>query len=176
MASFTVEVVESMIEEQKNFFYRTYERNWFSKKQLLKLKQKIKHYEDEILHALNLDLHKSEFEAYSNEVGIVLDSIQYMIKNIEDWSKPIEVKTPLHFQPAKSFIVREPYGVALIIGPFNYPFQLVMEPLIGAIIGGNTAIVKPSETAVHTAKIIKKIIEETFDTSYVRVVEGEKKR
>ncbi|WP_346235499.1 aldehyde dehydrogenase [Lysinibacillus telephonicus] len=175
MASFTVEVVESMIEEQKKFFFTGLTREIdFRKKQLLKLKQKIKHYEDEILHALNLDLHKSEFEAYSNEVGIVLDSIQYMIKNIEDWSKPIEVKTPLHFQPAKSFIVREPYGVALIIGPFNYPFQLVMEPLIGAIIGGNTAIVKPSETAVHTAKIIKKIIEETFDTSYVRVVEGEK--
>lgn len=121
-----------------------------------------------------MDLHKSEFEAYSNEIGIVLDSINYLMKNIDEWAKPVQVKTPVHFQPAKSFIVREPYGVVLIIGPFNYPFQLVMEPLIGAIIGGNTAIVKPSESSVHTTKIIKKIIEETFDTSYVRVVEGEK--
>lgn len=119
-------------------------------------------------------MNKSEFEAYSNEVGIVLESIQYMVNNIEEWAQPTEVKTPLHFQPAKSFIVREPYGVSLIIGPFNYPFQLVMEPLIGAIVGGNTAIVKPSETTIYTTKIIKKIIEGTFDTSYVRVVEGEK--
>lgn len=70
--------------------------------------------------------------------------------------EPQPVKTPLHFQPAKSYVVREPYGVTLIIGPFNYPFQLIMEPLIGAIIGGNTAIVKPSESAENTAFITKK--------------------
>ncbi len=171
----TVDIVESMIEEQKKFFFTGITKNIeFRKKQLLNLKQKIKHYEKDILHALNRDLNKSEFEAYSNEVGIVLESIQYMVNNIEEWAQPTEVKTPLHFQPAKSFIVREPYGVSLIIGPFNYPFQLVMEPLIGAIVGGNTAIVKPSETTIYTTKIIKKIIEGTFDTSYVRVVEGEK--
>ena len=96
------------------------------------------------------------------------------MKNIDEWAKPVIVKTPIHFQPAKSFIVREPYGVVLIIGPFNYPFQLVIEPLIGAIIGGNTAVIKPSESCVHTTEITKKIIEETFDPSYVRVVEGEK--
>ena len=86
---------------------------------------------------------------------------------------PVAVSTPIHFQPAKSFIVREPYGVTLIIGPYNYPFQLVIEPLVGAIIGGNTAIVKPSESAPHTAAIIKKIIQETFEENYVRIVEGE---
>ena len=96
------------------------------------------------------------------------------LKHLDSWMKPEPIKTPLHFQPAKSYIVREPYGVTLIIAPFNYPFQLVMEPLIGAIIGGNTAIVKPSESAVHTAVIVKKIIEETFPANYVRVVEGEK--
>lgn len=175
MARYTEKDVEIMIEEQKKFYLTGHTKNIeFRKKQLLKLKEKIKQYEKEILKALNLDLHKSEFEAYSNEIGIVLDSINYLMKNIDEWAKPIQVKTPVHFQPAKSFIVREPYGVVLIIGPFNYPFQLVMEPLIGAIIGGNTAIVKPSESSVHTTKIIKKIIEETFDTSYVRVVEGEK--
>ena len=175
MVTLTEDHVGTMIEEQKKFFYTGLTRDVeFRKKQLLKLKDKIKAYEEEILKALNLDLRKSEFEAYSNEVGIVLDSIQYLVKNIDEWSKPEYVKTPLHFQPAKSFIIREPYGVVLIVGPFNYPFQLVMEPLIGAIIGGNTAIVKPSESTIHTTAIIKKILQETFDTSYVRVVEGEK--
>lgn len=175
MARFTAKDVENMIEEQKKFFLTGHTRNIeFRKKQLFMLKDKIKQYEKEILKALNLDLGKSEFEAYSNEVGIVLDSISYFVKNIDEWAKPVHVKTPLHFQPAKSFIVRDPYGVVLIIGPFNYPFQLVMEPLIGAIIGGNTAIVKPSETTPHTTEIIKRIIEETFDTSYIRMVEGEK--
>ncbi|MFC7685614.1 aldehyde dehydrogenase [Ureibacillus sp. GCM10028918] len=175
MTRYTAQDVENMIEEQKKFFLTGHTKNIeFRKKQLVKLKDKIKQYEKEIIKALNLDLRKSEFEAYSNEIGIVLDSINNFVKNIDEWAKPVHVKTPIHFQPAKSFIVREPYGVVLIIGPFNYPFQLVMEPLIGAIIGGNTAIVKPSETTPHTTEITKKIIEETFDTSYIRVVEGEK--
>lgn len=167
--------VERMIREQKDFYYSGKTKKIeFRKNQLKALKQTIKKYEKEIIKALNLDLGKSEFEAYSNEVGFVLDSIQHMLDSIDDWSKPVEVKTPLHFQPAKSFIIREPYGVVLIIGPFNYPFQLVIEPLIGAIIGGNTAIVKPSESAIHTAKIVRNIIEETFEPHYIRVVEGEK--
>lgn len=167
--------IEKMINLQKEFFYSGQTRDIeFRKKQLKKLRSAIIKHEKEILKALNLDLRKSEFEAYSNEVGFVLNSIQYMLKSIDEWAKPVEVKTPLHFQPAKSFIVREPYGSVLIIGPFNYPFQLVMEPLIGAIIGGNTAIVKPSESSVHTAQIIRTIIEETFEPQFVRVVEGEK--
>lgn len=127
-----------------------------------------------MLEALRLDLGKGEFEAYTTELGIVYDSISFIIKNIERWVKPKSVKTPLHFQPAKSFIVREPYGVVLIIAPFNYPFQLVMEPLIGAIAGGNTAVIKPSEASVHTTQIIKLILEEAFEPNYVSVVEGEK--
>ena len=128
----------------------------FRKEQLKKLKTSILKYEKEILNALYLDLRKSEFEAYATEIGIVLDSISYMVKHVEEWMEPEAVKTPIQYQMGKSFIVREPYGVTLIIGPFNYPFQLVMEPLIGAIVGGNTAIVKPSETSVHTAVIVKK--------------------
>ena len=98
-----------------------------------------------------------------------------MIKNLEQWMEPEMVKTPIHLQPAKSFIVREPYGSVLIIGPFNYPFQLVMEPLVGAIAGGNCAIVKPSEASVHTAAIMKKILTAIFPPEFVRVVEGEQK-
>lgn len=173
--NFTPQDVENMITEQRQFYFsRATKDVKFRKNQLLNLKKSILKYEKDILNALFLDLRKSEFEAYATEIGIVLDSISYMAKNLEEWVKPETAKTPIHLQMGKSFIVREPYGVTLIIGPFNYPFQLVMEPLIGAIIGGNTAIVKPSETSVHTANIVKKIIEETFDPSYIRVVEGEK--
>lgn len=173
--NFTQTDVEQMIEEQRVFFYSGKTRETeFKKAQLQFLKETIKKYEKDVIKALYLDLHKSEFEAYSNEIGIVYDSISYMLANLEEFEQPEKAKTPIHFQPGKSYIVREPYGVTLIIGPFNYPFQLVIEPLIGAIVGGNTAIVKPSESSIHTTAIVKKIIEETFDERYVRVVEGEK--
>lgn len=167
--------VEEMILEQRTFYFSGKTQDIeFRKRQLKRLRESIKKYERELLRALKLDLNKSEFEAYTNEVGFVLDSIKYIIKNIDEWSKPQQVKTPLHLQPAKSFTVREAYGVVLIIGPFNYPFQLVMEPLIGAIIGGNTAIIKPSEASIHTTEIVKKIIAETFESNYVHIIEGEK--
>ena len=171
----TTHDIEQMIEQQRSFFYTRQTKDVeFRKKKLIHLKDSIKKYEQDVILALKKDLNKSEFEAYATEIGIVYDSISYFLKNIDDWVKPESVKTPIQFQPGKSFIVRDPYGVVLIIGPFNYPFQLVMEPLIGAIIGGNTAIVKPSEAAPHTATIVKKIINETFGEKYVRVVEGEK--
>ena len=173
--NFTQADVENMIEEQRTFYFtRATKDVEFRKAQLVKLKETIKKYEKDVIQALKLDLHKSEFEAYATEIGIVYDSISYMLNHIDEWMKPKAVKTPIQFQPGKSFIVREPYGVVLIIGPFNYPFQLVMEPLLGAIIGGNTAIVKPSESSMHTAAIIKTILEETFNPQYVRVVEGER--
>ena len=95
-----------------------------------------------------------------------------MMKHLKEWMEPESVKTPAHLQPAKSFIVREPYGSVLIIGPFNYPFQLIMDPLVGAIAAGNCAVVKPSEATVHTAKIIKDILTEIYPQDYVQVVEG----
>ena len=124
--SLTSQDVEKLISNQRKYYYAGEPKSIdFRKIQLKKLAQSIKKYEIEILKALNSDLGKSEFEAYTNEVGIVLNSIRYMLKNIDEWVKPTEVKTPLSLQPAKSFIVREPYGVTLIIAPFNYPFQLV---------------------------------------------------
>ncbi|MEG0470955.1 MAG: aldehyde dehydrogenase [Solibacillus sp.] len=173
--NFTAQDVEQMIEDQRAFYFtRATKEVEFRKQQLVQLKESIKKHEHQVIEALASDLRKSEFEAFATEIGIVYDSISYFLKNLDSWMKPELVKTPIQFQPGKSYIVREPYGVVLIIGPFNYPFQLIMEPLIGAIIGGNTAIVKPSEAAVHTAAIVKTIIEETFHENYVRVVEGEK--
>ena len=103
---------------------------------------------------------------------MLLKSIKLMRKELKNWSKTKQTDTPLYLFPTKSYIKKEPYGTVLIIGPFNYPVQLVFEPLIGAIAAGNTAIVKPSELTPHVAIVIKDIIEDTFDEAYVSVVEG----
>lgn len=173
--NFTAQDVETMIDSQHAFYFSGETRSYaFRKEMLLTLKEAISANEKEITEALHKDLRKSSFESYVTEIGFVLSSISYMIKHLEEWMEDEAVKTPVHLQPAKSFIVREPYGSVLIIGPFNYPFQLVMEPLVGAIAGGNCAIVKPSETSAHTANIVKKILTEIFPADYIRVVEGER--
>lgn len=173
--NFTNKDVESMIALQHEFYFTGATKSpEFRKEMLTKLRNAIVDNEDMITVALEKDLGKSSFEAYVTEIGFVLSSINQMLKNVDAWMKPESAKTPVHLQPAKSFIVREPYGSALIIGPFNYPFQLVMEPLVGAIVGGNCAIVKPSEFATNTVKVVNKIISETFPPEYIRVVEGER--
>ena len=142
---------------------------------LRKLKKVIKKYEDEIIDALNKDLGKHIFESYSNEVGFVYGSIDFAIKNLKRWTKVIRVKNDAAQIPGKSYIYRSPYGQVLIIGPYNYPFQLTIEPLIGAIAGGNTVIIKPSEYAAATEAIIEKIIKETYEDKYIAVVTGDYK-
>ena len=142
---------------------------------LKKLKNVIKKYEDEIIDALNKDLGKHIFEAYSNEVGFVYGSIDFVIKNLRNWTKVKKVKNDAAQLPGKSYIYKSHYGAVLIIGPYNYPFQLTIEPLIGAIAGGNTVIIKPSEYATATETIIEKIIKETFDEEYIAVVTGDYK-
>ncbi len=142
---------------------------------LKKLKNVIKKYEEEIIDALNKDLGKHIFESYSNEVGFVYGSINYSIKNIKNWAKIRKVKNDAAQLPGKSYIYKSHYGAVLIIGPYNYPFQLLIEPLIGAICGGNTVVLKPSEYATHTENIIAKIIKETFDEKYIAVVTGDYK-
>ena len=142
---------------------------------LKKLKKVIKKYEDEIIDALNKDLGKHIFEAYSNEVGFVYGSIDFVIKNLRNWTKVKKVKNDAAQLPGKSYIYKSHYGAVLIIGPYNYPFQLTIEPLIGAIAGGNTVIIKPSEYATATETIIEKIIKETFDEEYIAVVTGDYK-
>ncbi|MDU2975027.1 MAG: aldehyde dehydrogenase, partial [Staphylococcus epidermidis] len=136
------------------------------------LSKNIKNHENELLDALYKDLGKSKVEAYATEIGMLLKSIKLMRKELKNWSKTKQTDTPLYLFPTKSYIKKEPYGTVLIIGPFNYPVQLVFEPLIGAIAAGNTAIVKPSELTPHVAIVIKDIIEDTFDEAYVSVVEG----
>ena len=142
------------------------------KEKLLKLKNKIISEEKRLSLALKEDLQKSEFESYLTEIGFIIEEINFALKNISDWCKPKKVKTPLNLFPAKSYIHPSPYGVVLIISPWNYPFQLCLSPLIGAISAGNRVVVKPSEFAPQTSKMIKLILEEVFESSEVIVVEG----
>ena len=146
----------------------------YRKKQLKKLYDLVKKYEPEIMEAIKKDLNKSNFEAYETEIGLVYEEIKFMLKNIDKFAKPKKVKTPLAHFPSKSFIYKEPYGLVLIIAPWNYPFQLAMMPLIAAIATGNCTIVKPSNYSSFTSEIIAKILS-TFDENYIAVIQGNRK-
>lgn len=139
---------------------------------LKRLYAAVKKYQSEILYALKRDLNKAPFEAYETEVGIVLEEIRYTINRVSQWSKPKRVKTPLIHFPSSSYLYTEPYGTVLIMSPWNYPFQLAMVPLVGAIAAGNCAVVKPSEYSFYTSEIIEKIIREVFGDHHVSVVRG----
>ncbi|MCO6341523.1 aldehyde dehydrogenase [Staphylococcus epidermidis] len=166
-------IIRDKFNNSKAFFNTHKTKNLKFRKQQLKLLSKnIKNHENELLDALYKDLGKSKVEAYATEIGMLLKSIKLMRKELKNWSKTKQTDTPLYLFPTKSYIKKEPYGTVLIIGPFNYPVQLVFEPLIGAIAAGNTAIVKPSELTPHVAIVIKDIIEDTFDEAYDSVVEG----
>lgn len=161
--------------EQNKKYFKTHATKdvKFRKKQLKQLSKSIKNYETELLDAFNADLGKNKVEAYGTEIGYVLKSIKLARKELKNWSKRKQANTPLFMFPAKSYIMKEPYGTVLIIGPFNYPLQLVIEPLIGAIAAGNTAIIKPSEFTPNITKVIRNIIESVFEPEYVAVIEGE---
>ncbi len=169
------ENISVMLREHKEYFEQGQPFDiTFRLKQLKKLHQVIGENEKLIMDALYKDLGKCEFEAYASEVGYSLDSIRNVIKNLKSWAKVKKVPTPIHQFGAKSYIYPEPYGTVLIVGPYNYPFQLVIEPLVGAMAAGNCAILKPSESTPNVTNAIKKIISENFDEKYIRVVEGEK--
>ena len=140
--------------------------------QLMVLRQAIMDYEKQILTALKKDLNKSPFEAYSTEIGIVLDEITYVIKHLPKWAKRKCVKTSIAQFLSVGYTYSEPYGVTLIISPWNYPFQLAMAPLIGAIAAGNCSIIKPSEFSVYTSQVIENLIRENFAEDYISVITG----
>lgn len=144
----------------------------FRIRHLKKLRQNIYKYERELFEALNKDLGKSEFDAFTGEIGLALKEITFHIKNLRHWAKPEKVSTPLFSFPSKSYIHKQPFGKILIIAPFNFPFMLSIIPLIGAISAGNVAVVKPSELTTHVSAVIEKIIAESFDSNYVAVVQG----
>ena len=140
--------------------------------QLKKLKQSILDHQSEVYAALYKDLRKSEYEAFGSEIGQVIKEIDFAIRNLPSWASPKRVSTPMMFFPSTSKLYRDSLGVVLIISPWNYPFFLSISPLVSAIAGGNTAFVKPSEEAAHTAVVVEKILSGIFESNYVHVVQG----
>ena len=167
--------IKELINKQRKFYSSNISKDLKFRIQNLKLLRSIIiKYEKEIQEALRLDLGKSETEAYMTEIGMVLDEIKYNIKHLAKWAKKKYVSTPLSQFPARSYRIPEPRGLVLIISPWNYPFLLSIQPLIGAIAAGNCVIIKPSEYSVNTSKLLKKILTEIYSEAYVTVVLGEK--
>lgn len=162
------------LHSMRTFFESGVTRSYdFRKTQLLQLKQAMLQHEEEIYAALYSDLKKSPEEAYATELGLLLAEINSALKNLKDWMQPKHAGTDLVNLPSSSKIYRDPLGVALIISPWNYPLQLLLIPLVGAIAGGNCAVLKPSELAPATASVIEKIITQIFSPEYVCVVQGD---
>lgn len=162
----------SIIQGQRHYFATGTTRDIaFRIAQLTALRQAVIDYKVTVLEALQADLHKPEYEAYALEVG-VLKEIDFALKRIRSWVKPKRVPAPPEQWPGQAWIQPEPLGVVLIIGPWNYPFQLVLAPLIGAIAAGNCAVLKPSELAPHTSSVLAEMIAKTFPPEYIAVVEG----
>lgn len=176
----TMEVQNTAISEINNAYLR--KRAFFDSgatrsygfriEQLKKLKAGILKQEDAILHALKKDLAKPEIEAYASELSIIYREIDYMLDNLKQLMSDERRATPIIAHPSSSKIVFEPKGVVLIISPWNYPFQLLIAPFIGAIAAGNAVILKPSEETPHTALLAEEILHSIFDHSYVSVLQG----
>lgn len=170
---FTEQEIQHIIDDQKNFFSQGETLSYqFRINQLTKLKESILKYQTQLEEALYVDLGKSSFESYTSEIGFILYSISHTIKHLKKWMKPDKKKTPMSLIFTKSKVIKQPYGCVYIIGPYNYPFQLLIEPLVGAIAAGNCAIVSPSELTPHVCEVIKEILKNTFATKYICCVDG----
>src|SRR5512141_261322 len=145
----------------------------FRKEQLKKLKASVLKHEQDLYDALFADLKKSPEETWVTETGLVVSELNSAIKHLHNWMAPQTVATNLLNLPSSSKVLKEPLGVVLIIGPWNYPFQLLINPLIGAIAAGNCVVLKPSEFASATDGVMKKIIEEVFPPEYILYVQGD---
>lgn len=165
--------IKEIIEKQRLFFESNKTLDYkFRRDSLLKLKRVILSKQDKICEALKADLGKSDIESYMCEIGMTLSELGFMLKHLRKFMKPKKVGTTLGQFPATGKIIACPYGVSLIMSPWNYPFMLAMEPLIDSISAGNTAVIKPGSYAKQTSLIIKEIIEETFEPEYITCVMG----
>ena len=168
-----METIKSLLDIREYFDQGNTQSYQFRKEQLLKLKSSIIRHEQDFFNALYTDLKKSPEECWVTENGMVLSELNYALKKLKSWMAHDSVSTNLLNLPSSSKIMKEPLGVVLIIGPWNYPLQLLFNPLIGAIAAGNCVVLKPSEFAPATLAIMKKIIEETFPKDYILYVEGD---
>ena len=156
--------IHAIVEGQRAYFATGAARDLdFRRQQLLRLDSAIRRNERALLDALFEDLHKSDFEAYETEIGLVYGAIRHPQRHLGSWAKPSRLTPSLTHFPSTGTLYREPYGVVLLMSPWNYPFQLVMLPLIGALAAGNCAVVKPSAYAPATSRVVRTILEECFD-------------
>ncbi len=166
--------LQLQLQKLKTYFNTNATKSYqFRIEQLKKLKTAILKYEEEIYTALQIDLKKSKEETWVTETGLVISELNSILKELRHWMHPERIRTNLLNLPSSSYIYKEPLGVVLIIGPWNYPFQLLINPLLGAIAAGNCVVLKPSEFAPATAAVMKKIIEESFLNEYVFLIEGD---
>lgn len=167
------EKIEEIISLQRNFFKSEKTKKLdFRKKMLKRLLSVMKQWESDLSQALYKDLHKSYEEAYMTEFSIVYGEIKQHLNHFKDWADRESVSSPLKMFPSRSYLVKEPLGNTLIISPWNYPVQLLLNPLVGAISSGCTAVLKPSPYTPNVSNVLAKMISENFDEEYIAVVQG----
>jgi aldehyde dehydrogenase (NAD+) len=164
-----------LISRQRAFFHTGATRPLdYRRTQLRKLHDALVTHEPALAAALHADLRKSPYAAYTTEIGLVLSEVRHALRCLPRWMAQRRRRTPLLVWPSRGFILPEPYGVALILGPWNYPVQLLLSPLIGAVAAGNCVVLKPSEFAPHTAAAIAQLLNSAFPDEYLAVVQGER--
>lgn len=165
--------IAELVQQQRNFFNTDTTKSILFRKQALRnLSKWIDQHQHDIYTALKADLNKSSYESYMTEIGIVRSELRNTLEHVTNWAKPKRVPTPMAQLPAISFTMAEPLGVILIMAPWNYPFQLNVMPLIGAIAAGNCVIIKPSAYAPHTAKLLQQMVHQCFAEKHVTIVLG----
>ena len=170
-----IDKIQSLVASQRDYFRGNETLDIaFRLKMLRRLRDAIKMYEEELTEALRIDLNKSYEEAFMTEISIVLGEIDNFLKNLVRWAAPSKKSTPLKLFPSRSAVLTEPLGVALIIAPWNYPVQLMLNPLVGAIAAGCTAVLKPSPYTPNVAKALERVVKSAFDEEYVAVVQGDR--
>jgi aldehyde dehydrogenase (NAD+) len=165
--------IDTIVAAQKAFAASGQAKNIeFRKQQLRKLKAVLKQHEGNLYQAIYKDIKKSKFETYLTELGLLYRELGEAIKHVARWAKPKKIRTDLVNLPGKSFIFPEPYGTTLVIGAWNYPYQLTLAPVIAAMAAGNTCVIKPSEIPENTSAAIAELINQNFDSAYLHVIEG----
>lgn len=166
--------IVELVERQRRFFRSgATRRASFRRARLADLSRALVNYEERFLEALSRDLGKSRFEAYASEIGIVYEEINFARKRLNKWMKVKGVPTPLVAWPGRSEVRPEPYGVALVLSPWNYPVQLAIAPVVAAIAAGNTIILKPSELTPATSQVLFDMVTEHFDADFFQIVQGD---
>ncbi len=167
--------IPQIVEKQRSFFKTGRTKDVaYRKEALVRFRESIQKHEQQIIDALAADFKKPAFESVATEISIVHQEINLAIKEVYKWSQPKKVKSSLLNFPSSDYVYYEPYGTTLIIAPWNYPFQLAVGPIIGAIVAGNTAVLKPSELTPNTSALLAKMIKEVFEEGHVTAVQGDK--